>query len=33
MIKIDKALAAPSQYAKCYARKLHVPIKLAIGQF
>ncbi|EPB79320.1 hypothetical protein ANCCEY_01613 [Ancylostoma ceylanicum] len=32
IIAIDKALAAPSQYAKCYARKLHVPIKLAIDR-
>ncbi|KHJ76635.1 hypothetical protein OESDEN_23745 [Oesophagostomum dentatum] len=29
IIEIGKALAAPNQYAKCYARKLHVPIKLA----
>ncbi|CAJ0592426.1 unnamed protein product [Cylicocyclus nassatus] len=29
IISIDKALASPNQYAKCYARRLHVPIKLA----
>ncbi|KJH53565.1 repulsive guidance molecule [Dictyocaulus viviparus] len=32
IIAIDKALAASSQYAKCYARKLYVPIKLAIDR-
>ncbi|KAK6010095.1 hypothetical protein OSTOST_24912 [Ostertagia ostertagi] len=30
IIEIDKVLAASSKYARCYARKLHVPIKLAI---
>nr|CDJ89203.1 CRE-DRAG-1 protein [Haemonchus contortus] len=29
IIEIDKVLAASNRYAKCYARKLHVPIKLA----
>lgn len=29
IIAIDKALAASNRFAKCYARKIHVPIKLA----
>ncbi|VDL86361.1 unnamed protein product [Nippostrongylus brasiliensis] len=29
IVAIDKALAAPVQYARCFARKLHVPMKLA----
>ncbi|KAK6728293.1 hypothetical protein RB195_005750 [Necator americanus] len=32
IIAIEKALVAPNRYAKCYARKLHVPIKLAIDR-
>ncbi|PIO68748.1 hypothetical protein TELCIR_09451 [Teladorsagia circumcincta] len=32
IIEIDKVLAASNKYARCYARKLHVPIKLAIGE-
>uniref|UniRef100_A0A158PAJ0 Repulsive guidance molecule A n=1 Tax=Angiostrongylus cantonensis TaxID=6313 RepID=A0A158PAJ0_ANGCA len=32
IIAIDRALAASNQFAKCYSRKLHVPIKLAIDR-
>ncbi|VDL83388.1 unnamed protein product [Nippostrongylus brasiliensis] len=31
IVAIDKALAAPVQYARCFARKMHVPVKLATG--
>ncbi|KAJ1370491.1 hypothetical protein KIN20_032219 [Parelaphostrongylus tenuis] len=32
IIAIDKALAASNQFAKCYSRKIHVPMKLAIDR-